>query len=191
MADSDLMQLYSRRILALTTAIPHQGKLRQPDASAMRRSPQCGSSVTVHVVVSDGRIADFAQEVRACALGQASASVLPTAVSDTVEAIRRASGETELQPAVIAHPAYGKVHVSWFHEDVAVSDDVAARVLRDTRDAVHDLGGSLLIERCPPPIKGRLDVWDEVGESLSVMRRMKRQYDPKRILNPGRFVGGI
>ncbi|MEO1961148.1 MAG: iron-sulfur cluster assembly scaffold protein [Paracoccus sp. (in: a-proteobacteria)] len=80
MADSDLMQLYSRRILALTTAIPHQGKLRQPDASAMRRSPQCGSSVTVHVVVTAGRIADFAQEVRACALGQASASVLGQAV---------------------------------------------------------------------------------------------------------------
>ena len=80
MADSDLMQLYSRRILALTTAIPHQGKLADADGSAMRRSPQCGSSVTAHVALKDGRIADFAQEVRACALGQASASVLGQAV---------------------------------------------------------------------------------------------------------------
>lgn len=81
MADSDLMQLYSRRILALTTTIPHLGKLATPDASAMRRSPQCGSSVTVHLTVTPvGRIADFAQEVRACALGQASASVLGGAV---------------------------------------------------------------------------------------------------------------
>lgn len=80
MADSDLMQLYSRRILALTTTIPHQGRLDAPDGSASRRSPQCGSSVHVDLAVQDGRIADFAQEVRACALGQASASVLGAAV---------------------------------------------------------------------------------------------------------------
>lgn len=76
MADSDLMQLYSRRILALTSAIPHQGRLADPQASAMRRSPHCGSSVLVDLALRDGRISDFAQEVRACALGQASAAVL-------------------------------------------------------------------------------------------------------------------
>ncbi|RJL11253.1 iron-sulfur cluster assembly scaffold protein [Paracoccus siganidrum] len=80
MADTDLMQLYSRRILALTTAIPHQGRLASPQGSAMRRSPQCGSSVTVDVALDGGRIAEFAQEVRACALGQASAAVLGAAV---------------------------------------------------------------------------------------------------------------
>lgn len=80
MPDSDLMQLYSRRILALTTAIPHLGRLDAPDGTSMRRSPQCGSSVTVDVAMQDDRIADFAQEVRACALGQASAAVLGAAV---------------------------------------------------------------------------------------------------------------
>ena len=80
MADSDLMQLYSRRILALTTAIPHLGALPAFDGKAMRRSPQCGSSVTAYVAMDGDRIADFRQEVRACALGQASASVLGQAV---------------------------------------------------------------------------------------------------------------
>ena len=80
MADSDLMQLYSRRILALTTAIPHLGTLPAFDGKAMRRSPQCGSSVTAYVAMDGDRIADFRQEVRACALGQASASVLGQAV---------------------------------------------------------------------------------------------------------------
>lgn len=80
MADSDLMQLYSRRILALTTTIPHMGTLRHHDGKSMRRSPQCGSSVTVFVALEGDRIADFAQEVRACALGQASASVLGAGV---------------------------------------------------------------------------------------------------------------
>lgn len=80
MSDSDMMQLYSRRILALTAAIPHQGRLPAPDGTAMRRSPHCGSSITVDVVLDDGRIAEFAQQVRACALGQASAAVLGGAV---------------------------------------------------------------------------------------------------------------
>lgn len=80
MSDSDLMQLYSRRILALASDIPHLGKLEHAQGSAHRRSPQCGSSVTAHVVMDQDRIADFSQEVRACALGQASASVLGSVV---------------------------------------------------------------------------------------------------------------
>ncbi|WP_041527300.1 iron-sulfur cluster assembly scaffold protein [Paracoccus aminophilus] len=76
MSDSELMQLYSRRILALAADIPHLGRLPQASGSGHKRSPQCGSSVTVDVNLVDGRIAEFAQEVRACALGQASAGVL-------------------------------------------------------------------------------------------------------------------
>lgn len=80
MSDAELMQLYSRRILALTAAIPHLGRLAHPDGSASKRSPQCGSSVRVEVAMNGPVIADFAQEVRACALGQASAAVLGDAV---------------------------------------------------------------------------------------------------------------
>lgn len=80
MADDDLMALYSRRLLALAADIPHLGRLPTPTGSATRRSPQCGSTVTAHVVVADGVVAEFAQEVRACALGQASAAVLGGAV---------------------------------------------------------------------------------------------------------------
>ena len=72
----DLMKLYSRRILALAAGIPHVGRLEQPQGSAMKRSPLCGSTVTVDVTVEDGKITDFAQDVKACVLGQSSASVL-------------------------------------------------------------------------------------------------------------------
>jgi NifU-like protein involved in Fe-S cluster formation len=68
--------LYSDRILALAANMPRAGRLAKPDASAERVSKLCGSRVTVDVVVEDGRVLDFAQEVRACALGQASAAVL-------------------------------------------------------------------------------------------------------------------
>ncbi len=76
MSDTDLMQLYSKRILALASDIQHLGRLEHPTGSAHKRSPQCGSSVTAHVAMQGGKVADFAQEVRACALGQASAGVL-------------------------------------------------------------------------------------------------------------------
>ncbi|MGL5010066.1 MAG: iron-sulfur cluster assembly scaffold protein [Paracoccaceae bacterium] len=76
MSDSDLIQLYSGRILGLAADIPHFGRLAAPQGSVRRRSPLCGSTVTVDVVLADGRIAEFAQEVKACALGQAAASVL-------------------------------------------------------------------------------------------------------------------
>ena len=76
MSDSDLIKLYSGRILELAADIPHLGRLPYPDASARRRSPLCGSTVTADVVVKDGRVQDFAQDVKACALGQASAAVL-------------------------------------------------------------------------------------------------------------------
>ncbi|MCX7289140.1 MAG: iron-sulfur cluster assembly scaffold protein [Rhodobacterales bacterium] len=76
MSDTDLIKLYSARILALAADIPHQGRLSGPGGTARRRSPLCGSTVTADVVVKDGLIVDFAQDVKACALGQASAAVL-------------------------------------------------------------------------------------------------------------------
>lgn len=76
MSDSDLVNLYSGRILALAADIPHLGRLPAPTGSARKRSPLCGSAITVDVVMKDGRVAEFAQDVKACALGQAAAAVL-------------------------------------------------------------------------------------------------------------------
>ena len=80
MSDTDLIKLYSGRILALAADIPHLGRLDAPDGSAKRRSPLCGSTVTVDVAVQAGRVVGFGQDVKACALGQAAASVLGAAV---------------------------------------------------------------------------------------------------------------
>ena len=69
--------LYNRDILRLAASIPHQGRLEAPQASVMKQSPICGSRVTVDIVTdAEGRIAELGQEVRACALGQASASLM-------------------------------------------------------------------------------------------------------------------
>ena len=71
----DLIKLYSTRILALASDMPHVGRLAEPGGSAMRRSPLCGSKVTVDVTLHNGWIVEFAQDVKACALGQAAASI--------------------------------------------------------------------------------------------------------------------
>ncbi len=76
MSDSDLINLYSGRILELAASIPLTERLADPDATARRRSPLCGSNVTVDVKMEDGRVSAFGQDVKACALGQAAAAVV-------------------------------------------------------------------------------------------------------------------
>jgi len=87
--EQDLIKLYSARILALAADIPHVRRLDAPDATVTRRSPLCGSSVTVDVTVTDGRLSAMGQDVKACALGQAAAAITARAAEgaslDTIE----------------------------------------------------------------------------------------------------------
>lgn len=71
-----LDDIYNTKILELAGSIPRIGRLADPDATARAHSRLCGSTVTVDVKMADGRVADFAHDVKACALGQASASVM-------------------------------------------------------------------------------------------------------------------
>ena len=91
-AENDLIKLYSQRILALAADIPHTERLAEPQMSVKRRSPLCGSTVTVDVSLTDGKVSEFGQDVKACALGQASASIFGANVigktEDEVEALR-------------------------------------------------------------------------------------------------------
>jgi NifU-like protein involved in Fe-S cluster formation len=71
-----ISEIYNQRILELAGNIPRLGRLANPDASAKAHSRLCGSTVTIDLCVKDGRVVDFAHEVRACALGQASSSLM-------------------------------------------------------------------------------------------------------------------
>ncbi len=74
--DQDLIKLYSQRILALAANIPLTDRLENPDSVVKKRAPLCGSNVTVDLNVRDGRITAYGQDVKACALGQAAASIV-------------------------------------------------------------------------------------------------------------------
>lgn len=71
-----LNSVYNKRILELAADIPRLGRLPSPQASATAYSRLCGSTITVDLTVKEGRVADYSQELKACALGQASASIM-------------------------------------------------------------------------------------------------------------------
>ena len=75
-AETDMIKLYSGRILALAADMPRTERLADPTATAKRRAPLCGSTVTVDVQVVDGIVTDYGQDVKACALGQATAAIV-------------------------------------------------------------------------------------------------------------------
>jgi len=83
--DSELIALYSGQILALAADIPHAELLDAPMAQAHKRAPLCGSNVAVSLDYDGEKITRFGQDVKACALGQASASILAAQVVGTTE----------------------------------------------------------------------------------------------------------
>ena len=88
-AETDLIKLYSGRILALAADMPRTDRLENPTATAKKRAPLCGSTVTVDLEVKDDRITDYGQDVKACALGQATAAVVgANIVGLTIEQVK-------------------------------------------------------------------------------------------------------
>jgi NifU-like protein involved in Fe-S cluster formation len=89
-----LNDIYSRRILELAADIPRLGRLPEADASATAHSKLCGSTVTVYLKVDGDTVTDFAHEVKACALGQASSSVMGRhAIGSTAAELRAVRDE--------------------------------------------------------------------------------------------------
>jgi len=83
-------EIYNRKILEFAADIPRLQRLDAPDATATAISRLCGSKVTVDVKMADGQVSDFGHEVKACALGQASSSIMARhVVGSTPEELRQ------------------------------------------------------------------------------------------------------
>lgn len=104
---ADLDDIYNTKILELSAAIPRTGHLALPDAKAEAHSKLCGSAISVELKIADDRIVDFAQNVKACLLGQASASIVGREIvgtsiaefRDVAEATRRMLKENGSPPS--------------------------------------------------------------------------------------------
>ena len=115
-----LNEVYNRRILELAAAIPRIGRLEQPHASATALSKLCGSTVTIDLKMDGDTVTDFAHEVKACALGQASSSIMARNIvgskASELKALRE--GVRKMLKENGAPPANGK----W--ADIAVLEPV-------------------------------------------------------------------
>jgi NifU-like protein involved in Fe-S cluster formation len=146
-----LNDVYNRKILELAGSIPRIGKLDQPDASATAHSKLCGSTVSIDLKMDGDTVSDFAHEVKACALGQASSSIMGRNVvgakADELRALR--DNVRKMLKENGAPPADGR----W--ADIAVLEPVRDYKARHastllTFDAVVDAINQIEAKRAAP-----------------------------------------
>jgi NifU-like protein involved in Fe-S cluster formation len=114
-----LNDIYNRRILELAGDIPRLGRLAHPDATATAHSKLCGSTVTIDLSMAGGKVSDFAHDVKACALGQASSSIMARNIlGATPEELRELRDDVRRMLKENGPPPMGK----W--ADVAVLEPV-------------------------------------------------------------------
>lgn len=130
------------------------------------------------------KIADFHSTLPAGASHVTLRAVLPPA--RTEEFLTRAEAQSG-NVAEFAQAGTGVVHLCLLEPPA----DRLHSVLERLRALAIALGGWLVIEKCPAEIKGKIDVWGAPGDDFGVMRKLKQAWDPKGILSPGRFVGGL
>jgi len=115
--------------------------------------------------------------------------LLPIAAGE--DFVNRAQQEAErakLRLAVFAHTGVGVLSLCWL-DPSDISGMVAA--IESLRRIANEMRGALVVERCEPEIKNRVDVWGAPGNDFEIMRKIKAAWDPKGILSPGRFVGAL
>ena len=143
-----LDEVYNRRIIELAGTIPRIGRLPDADATATAHSRLCGSTVTVDLKMDGDKVTDFAHQVKACALGQASSSIMASHVigssAEELRALRE--GVRKMLKENGAPPAEGK----W--ADIAVLEPVRNYKARHastllTFDAVVDAIGQIEAKR--------------------------------------------
>jgi len=119
-------------------------------------------------------------------------AVLPAHTREIFTTCERQLGEVVTEAYLLAQVGSGIVKASgrirWEMESVIT---LTARVLNELRAACCRWGGSMVIERVPLEMKQQIDIWGDARSSVELMRAIKRQFDPQRIFNPGRFVAGI
>jgi NifU-like protein involved in Fe-S cluster formation len=138
-----LNDIYNRRIIELAGNIPRLGRLASPDASATAHSKLCGSTVKIDLKMEGPVVTDFAHEVKACALGQASSSIMAThVVGSTADELRELRETVRKMLKENGQPPQGK----W--ADIALLEPVRDYKARHastmlTFDAVVDAIGQI------------------------------------------------
>ncbi|MGO9438287.1 MAG: FAD-binding oxidoreductase [Terracidiphilus sp.] len=113
-------------------------------------------------------------------------SLLPAELGIFLDLIRRTSEDLHLHWRLVAQ-AVGVGYLRLEGPNVAALLDP----IKELRKNLESRGGSFAVLRCPLEIKSKIDVWGSAGDALPLMKRIKAQFDPTGVLNPGRFIGGV
>jgi FAD/FMN-containing dehydrogenase len=116
-------------------------------------------------------------------------ATLPDSASE--EFLSRAQQEAEnekVRLASLVQMGVGVVLLALWEEKPAPE---CALLLARLRTAAETLGGALVIEHCPADLKAEMEAWGKPGDDFDLMKKVKAAWDPKGILSPGRFVGGL
>ena len=170
---------------------------RQQDeisATFGREGASSTSTVSGQVISGDSldlwrSLSDFGWSPRAAPLLNIRISALPSRVRDILDMIYQLR-DSDLELATLAEPGFGTVEANWFGSGDAPYAALAD-IIANIRKRASALGGTAIVQRCPPRAKSGIDVWGDDHIGIDVMRRMKSRYDPNGIMNPGRFVGRI
>ena len=95
------------------------------------------------------------------------------------------------RPAVVADVGFGGGRLLWWEDFTDVDADRIADSLRSIQSVAAQMGGDAIVETCPSSVKEHIDVWGQEPSGMAIMRRIKGQFDPDNILNPGRFIGRL
>jgi FAD/FMN-containing dehydrogenase len=122
----------------------------------------------------------------ACKIG-----VLISRTADLLAAAERLGRRHGLRAAVTAHAGSGVVRACYLLGPEAPPVEVLASGIEELRRESEKAEGSLVLKAAPATLKVRLDAWGKPGGAFDVMRRLKAEFDPRGLFNPGRFLGGI
>jgi glycolate oxidase FAD binding subunit len=114
-------------------------------------------------------------------------SAPPAELAGVLDSTLGACSRSGVTPRITGHAGTGVTYVGLSGGD----EEARAGVVEELREIWQRRGGSLVVRDAPPAFKGRIEAWGSVGSRLEVTRRVKEKFDPRGILNPGRFVGGI
>ena len=135
-------------------------------------------------------LADFGWDLAAAPALNLKVSALPNQV-EKIHTLAEGLGSDKLELAVISQPGFGSVELTWFGDQAGEYSDALSGIVKKLRDGVDTFGGTVVVQNCPTALKDSVDVWGAEPSGIGVMRRLKEQYDPNCIMNPGRFVGRL
>jgi len=118
-------------------------------------------------------------------------SLQPTEIFRFAEHLQKIK-HAAFKKIIISDPGFGNISLNFIPIEIKpINYNEYLKIINNLNTITPEIPRTMTIANCPPEIKPNLDIWGNHSESIKIMKNLKSQYDPKNILNPGRFIGGI